>query len=554
MEKRTLRLAGYGAVTLLAAFAYLHGLASPHIPKNGDEYPYTHITRLTAVSGRLLPLASELPGIRNTKPPLLFWQGIASTSRGRAFDLWHLRYPSVVYTLLTGLLVLLLGRRISGDTEVGFAAALSYLAFFGVYRYGRPFLTNAPESFWLFLPLFGLLYGRPASFASRIRVPVLVGIATGVGLLYKSFALVAPVALGLALLHLRQRQGRIGAFLRADAVKVAAAALIALGLFGLWLAADPDPRAVWNEFVLGENLGKFHLSGYLSELVWGRFSVAALALGSLALTGLLLPPTLALVLFSLRRRHELSEVERMLWLWILAFFLAFCLPSQRSSRYLLPALPALALLLGLHWQRLRRGVLLATLALGALPLVVIAGLSLRLQATLPGPSPYGAGHWTLLAVAAAAVSLALLVPRLARTGVHATVFLTFLAFSSLVRPLDGPLGRFDEGVQRQLAGRDVHVPVDFVAKEEGYRLLLPGARVHGYPAGRDDSVDALLARHPLVVVRLRAGRPACAACRVIGERFDLRGRHSARELRELLAGNVVEQLLVREVVVEAGPS
>ena len=144
----------HGLVLALAVGVYLHDLGSPHIPKNGDEYPYTHITRLTAASGTLLPLRSELPGMRNTKPPLLFWQGIVSTRWGRSFGLWNLRYPSVVYTFLTSLLVFLLGRRLAGSTETGLVAALAYLTFFAIYRYGRPFLTNGPEIFWLFAPFF----------------------------------------------------------------------------------------------------------------------------------------------------------------------------------------------------------------------------------------------------------------------------------------------------------------------------------------------------------------------------------------------------------------
>src|SRR5512136_2798440 len=106
------RLAWYGIVAVLAVFTYFYGLDSQHIPKNGDEYPYEHITRLTAASGRLLPLRSELPSIHNTKPPLLFWQGIASTRGGRDWTLYNLRYPSVLYTLLTGLLALLLAWRL----------------------------------------------------------------------------------------------------------------------------------------------------------------------------------------------------------------------------------------------------------------------------------------------------------------------------------------------------------------------------------------------------------------------------------------------------------
>ncbi|MEQ1916372.1 MAG: glycosyl transferase family 39, partial [Gallionella sp.] len=100
----------YIAAVLLAVFTYFYGLDSQYIPKNGDEYPYKHITRLTADSGHLLPLQSQMENMRNTKPPLLFWQGIASTDGGKHWDLWDLRYPSVIYTLLTAALLFLLGR------------------------------------------------------------------------------------------------------------------------------------------------------------------------------------------------------------------------------------------------------------------------------------------------------------------------------------------------------------------------------------------------------------------------------------------------------------
>ena len=91
----------YGLAALLAVFTYFYGLDSQHIPKNGDEYPYEHVTRMTAASGHWLPLQSELPEMRNTKPPLLFWQGITSTNWGQRWTLWNLRWPSVIYTLLT---------------------------------------------------------------------------------------------------------------------------------------------------------------------------------------------------------------------------------------------------------------------------------------------------------------------------------------------------------------------------------------------------------------------------------------------------------------------
>ena len=72
------------AVTgLLVAFCtYFHGLGSVHILRNGDELVYAHITRVTSLAERWLPLQG-IPGMRNTKPPLLFWQGLLSTDWGK---------------------------------------------------------------------------------------------------------------------------------------------------------------------------------------------------------------------------------------------------------------------------------------------------------------------------------------------------------------------------------------------------------------------------------------------------------------------------------------
>ena len=545
------RAVAYALVVLVAVVTYLHDLDSPHIPKNGDEYPYTHITRLTAASGTFLPLRSELPGMRNTKPPLLFWQGIVSTGRGRSFGLWRLRLPSVVYTFSTGLLVFLLGRRLGGDAETGLVAALAYLGFFATYRYGRPFLTNAPEVFWLFLAFFALLFWRPASFASRLVLPGAMGLALGVGLLYKSFALGVPVGIGLALWYLHSRGYRVREFLEEDLGKVVLTLAVSLATFSTWFLLDPDPRAVWDEFVVGENVAKLGLTGsYLPGLLWGRFSLPSLTLGFLLNAGLLVIPVVALLVFSWPRRRELGDGERLLWIWVVTLFVVYCVPSQRSSRYLLPAMPAVAVLLALHWPRLSRNVFAATLVLAAVPLVAIAGLSAAVEDALPGPTPYGPGHWALLALSGAVLVLALLVPALVRLGVLAGVLLVLLSFSSLLQPLDGPRGRYDTRAQRAVAGRDVWVPADFIAKEEGHRLLLPGARVHAYRDERDASVADLLDRHPLVAVRLRPGDTVGGEALLLGERLDLRGRHRGDEIRDMLAGNVFEHLFVREVLVE----
>ena len=139
-------------ILLLGVFTYLYGLDSRFAPKNGDEYPYVHIVRMTADAGQWLPLQFEMDGIKNTKPPLIFWQGIASTYWASDWTLANLRWPSVLYTGLTAFFLFLAVRRFSGKTQTGLLASVVWLSFFATYRYGRPFLADPPEVFWISLP------------------------------------------------------------------------------------------------------------------------------------------------------------------------------------------------------------------------------------------------------------------------------------------------------------------------------------------------------------------------------------------------------------------
>src|SRR5674476_862669 len=68
---------GWLALLAVALLVYAFGLGGQYNPSNGDELVYTHIARLTAESGHWLPLVSDLDHMRNTKPPLLFWQAMA---------------------------------------------------------------------------------------------------------------------------------------------------------------------------------------------------------------------------------------------------------------------------------------------------------------------------------------------------------------------------------------------------------------------------------------------------------------------------------------------
>ena len=548
-------LGWYVTACLLAVFTYFYGLDSQNIPKNGDEYPYEHIVRLTAASGELLPLKSQLDNMRNTKPPLLFWQGIVSTAWGKDWTLWQLRYPSVIYTLLTATMLFMLGHKLTGKIETGFVAALTFLAFFTTYRFGRPFLTNPPEVFWIFLPFFVLLYWRQ-TFESRFVIPLLLGISIGIGFLYKSFALALPVTLALTGWYLHQRQYKVMTFLKHDALKVVIAVSTAVSIFALWFVLDPNPQAVWKEFVIGENAGKFdpHGPGYLENLLWGGSSLWSYTLAFLTNAGLLTFIVMALFIVAYRNRNHLSREDKLLWILFAAFFISFSLPSQRSGRYLLDVMPAVAMLCALNWQQISRKAFVASLVLAGAVLAGLSYLAVRLQAEMT--EMYPSAFWLLLSGTGILMLLAIALPSFTRPAVNVVMLLVLLCFAALLKPLDGELGNYSADAQRYAQGKDVWVPCNFRAMDEGHRFILPGAEIHGYSEDQNLSVSELAARYPLFAARLPLSAniqdSGCASCKIIGQRLDIRGRHSTAELKEMFfEGKVFQHLFIRELLMES---
>jgi 4-amino-4-deoxy-L-arabinose transferase-like glycosyltransferase len=339
---------------IFALCTYLYGLDSLHILRNGDELVYMQITRVTSMTNQWLPLQSDMTDMRNTKPPLLFWQGLLSTDWGSHWSLVALRWPSVLWTFATALLCGLLGWRLSGRDEFkGALAALFYLAFFTTYRYGRPYLTNPPETFWMFACFFTMMWWKPRSFDSRFVFPTILGVLAGMALLTKSFAQLLPIGFGLACWHIHMRGWRLGAFMRESLPGILWTALLSLGMFSLWFVLDPDPAEIWREFVVGENIGKMGsgVGSWFKGLLWKGDTVWSLAGSWFSNAGLLAFPLFGVMAAYWKHRRTLLDGERLLWIWVFAIFIVFCIPSERSGRYLLEGMPALAVLMAMRWQQ-----------------------------------------------------------------------------------------------------------------------------------------------------------------------------------------------------------
>ncbi|MEO6322617.1 MAG: glycosyl transferase, partial [Polaromonas sp.] len=465
-------------LAIAVALGYLFGLGGDHIPRNGDELVYANISRLTAASGHWLPLLSAWDLMRNTKPPLLFWQAMVAGGWGEHWTLLNLRLPSLFYTwgitLMVGLLTWKIVRNApppatsapaSSHTEgqnrqalaltLGAIASLVYLSFFTTYRYGRPFLTSAAETFWLFGVFFAIAWSPVKLLASRWKFPLIAGLAIGIGCLYKSFVMVAPVGFALALCY--QAVGAQVAPWKlfrpgivADGVKVVLICALGLAIFGLWFAIDPKPGEVWREFVVGENAGKMNSTkGYFKTAFSGSSGILTILTGYFSNALFLLPLSVGCMVAAWRSYRQragttqtISDAEKIMWLWLLALALVFMLPTQRSTRYLIPAMPALAVVMALYWHRIGRIWFSLTLAVCMVGLLAMGLIGYGAVRATQDPWIYSPLFWLFLAASALACLAGIFKQTWTRPVAALAGFSVLLALAWVTQPFNGELGRF----------------------------------------------------------------------------------------------------------------
>ena len=113
------------------------------------------------------------------------------------------------------------------------------------------------------------------------------------------------------------------------------------------------------------------------------------------------------------------------------------------------------------------------------------------------------------------------------------------------------MGRYSAETITQMQGRDIWIPCDYRAKDEEYRLLLPGTKLHGYLARDAGDVETLTSTYSLVAVHTPLGaQPAlCDSCQIVGQRMEMRARHSNEEIQEMLMGQIGKHLFVNEYLI-----
>jgi 4-amino-4-deoxy-L-arabinose transferase-like glycosyltransferase len=356
----------YACLAALVAIVWLATLKDRPL-FNPDEGRYAEIPREMLSGGDwIIPHLNGLAYIE--KPPLQYWATAASL---RVFgqDEFGARFYTALTALLTVAAVWGVAFRLWNERTAWHAAAtLSAMLLFLVL--GQLLTLDMSLTFYMTLGLGGfLLAQRPLSSGAAGRgVPwmLLAWIATALGVLTKGPVAAAIPAAVLILYSLYSRDYGPWRRLR---VATGLPLFLAIAVPWHWLAAVRQPDFL-DFFFVHEHVARYLTPVADRQESWWFFAAVILA-GSLPWT----LPVLRVLGLGWRRVKPPGEFDPALFLWIWVIFVVvfFSLSDSKLIPYVLPAMPALALLISaLPRRALQRDMLLTAW----LTLIVAAGLGL----------------------------------------------------------------------------------------------------------------------------------------------------------------------------------
>jgi 4-amino-4-deoxy-L-arabinose transferase-like glycosyltransferase len=330
----------------------------------------------------LMPHASdELP---LNKPPLTYWLiGVSYKLFGANYG--SARLPSVLAAFLVLAMVYALGVRLSGK-RAGLISVAMLASSFLFLSFARMAMSDMLLAFCVTAALACFIFAL-SDQGFRSNSFVLLGyVALALGVLVKG-----PVAMALVAVPIGLDMG----FRRNHADLKRLRLLPGLTLF--LLIAAPYFLLVYARagaaplrfFFFGENLQRFtgHVYGASGRPLW--FELVAF-FSDFAPWSILI---FAALWFSWRGLSKTSPAARLLCLWLGGAIVLFSLSSFKLDYYLLPAMPAAALIVGPvianaeGLPRLARYSVAALLILCTVMTLIVAGLSLKAAAALSVLTP-----------------------------------------------------------------------------------------------------------------------------------------------------------------------
>lgn len=334
------------------------------------------------------------------KPPLSMWAIAAAMALSNSTASFTQHAPNLVALLLSVLFLKRLGARIFGRGDAGWIAAGIYLSALLPYAMLRDKRID-PLFTALLIGAFDFLH---AALASRPGVRERIGPWLGAGALLAAatltkgpLAIAFFVAIAVATAAWTRRLRTLASW------GALAGAALCLAIIALW------PLAMWHDGGLAAWMQRLAERDLVSRFAGPLHYVWNLPL-RLAPWALLLP-ALAIALRPLLRA-ETGAALRFPVTWFGVVFVLLHVTSAKHNRYLLPALPAAALLFVALWitpatgataqlpaqaRRLRDGALAIVFGLGAL-----AGIALPI---VPVWLPEARALWPALAIGGALAAI-----------------------------------------------------------------------------------------------------------------------------------------------------
>jgi 4-amino-4-deoxy-L-arabinose transferase-like glycosyltransferase len=301
----------------------------------------------TAHEGRVAATAAEMlqrnewliPHVNNQprlqKPPLAYWLTASAWSIAGTREVWLARLPAAMCGAIATLLVIDLARRTLGRNAALIAGLVWLSTWFVVDEY-RKAMADPYLAFFTLLSVWSWVVAHPTrgQGAAPSRVLLLVSyLSLALGMLAKGPLILLHVPLALIPCHLVYRICPRHLFTHLLGIA------IFLALSAAWpayiLRHLPNAAAIWRHELSASSA----TSGAKSGPLWHYF--AALATTSAPWT--IFAAVGALMVIFARRRRE----RRALWplIWLIATVIVFTFVPMKKDVYLLPAMPAMTLLI-----------------------------------------------------------------------------------------------------------------------------------------------------------------------------------------------------------------
>src|SRR5215471_1352729 len=341
---------------ILSGIVLFYGLG--RLPLVGPDEPrYAEVAREMFASRDLI--SPRLSGcLWFEKPVLLYWL-VAASYKAFGVNEFAARVPCAISATLTALfLYYAVSKKV--NINVAFLSGVVLLTSPLFIGFGRAAVTDMPLAWAVTAALLLLLLSIDAPAQQRLALWILAWAMVGVAVLAKGLVgIVMFVAIGGAA-FLLSRAPRPGAGLVALGLGVCAV------VAGIWYVPVilEHGRAFTVEFFVNHHFKRYLTNEYHHpEPIY--FYPAVVILGVVPWPAFLVP-ALARFRDSARQAETSSRFLHWLaWLWLVIPILFFSFSESKLPGYILPAIPALAIIIGLEIRRLWGGKSTSSLRIAA---------------------------------------------------------------------------------------------------------------------------------------------------------------------------------------------